>query len=313
MIEAGIIKKGKLISDVEWRGYLDSLKFSGDKNLLKTRDTVAHWPLAKLKEVIVGAVEKRAPMSRFGILFSGGVDSSLIALICKKLGCDFICYAVGIKGSKDLEFAEKCANEMGFELCKVVLEFNDVERLIKKVNKILGPDIERPVVHVGVGVVEWAAYEAGKKDKINCFFNGLGSEEIFAGYERHSIGKWQVAGGKWKDDVNKECLAGLRRMIYGDFLRDFLIAKKFNVIGLSPFLDKSVIECGMGISGKEKLKKGFKKFCLREVAFSLGLADEFAWRKKKAAQYGSGVDKVLGKLAKEKKVFKGEYLKLLLK
>lgn len=286
MIKANIVKNGKLVNDKVWSSYLDGLKFKGDKKLLK--------------KVIIGAVKKRVPKKRFGILFSGGVDSSLIALICKNLGCDFICYAVGIKGSKDLEFAEKCAVEMGFELKKIILEFNDVEKLIKKVNKLLPSDIERPVVHVGVGVVEWAAYEQSKKDKIKDIFTGLGSEEVFAGYERH-LGK----------NINEECLIGLKSMIYGDFLRDYLIAKKFGVNGLTPFLDSEVISCGLGISGSEKIKDGFKKFVLREVATSLGLIKEIAWRKKKAAQYGSGVDKVLGKLAKEKKVFKGEYLKKL--
>lgn len=286
MIEAGIIKDGKLVSDKIWEEYLDSFNFKGDKVLLK--------------KVFVDAVKKRVPKKKFGILFSGGIDSSLIALVCKQLGCDFVCYAVGIKGSKDLEFAEKCAIDMGFELKKIVLEFNDVERLIKKVVKILG-DIERPVVHVGVGVVMMAAFTQGKKDKINDFFSGLGSEEIFAGYERH-IDK----------DINKECFIGLKRMIYGDLLRDFLIASKLKINGLTPFLDKDVISCGLGISGKEKIKKDFKKFVLREVASSLGLIKEIAWRKKKSAQYGSGVDKILKKLAKEKKMFKGEYLKTLL-
>ena len=54
----------------------------------------------------------------------------------------------------------------------------------------------------------------------------------------------------------------------------------------------------MQLPGKWKLSEVEKKIILREVAEEF--LGEFAWRKKKAAQYGSCFDKAIGKLAKQK-------------
>lgn len=274
---AGIINKDGLISDKDWANYLDSLNFKGSKK--------------DLKDKLVQAVKIRVPNEKFGIAFSGGIDSSLIALICKNLKKDFICYSVGIEGSSDLKAAHYAAKKHGFKLKEKVLSFKEAEKYIKKANLILG-DIERNVVHVGVGAVFLAVLDMMKKDKVKYLFSGLGSEEIFAGYERHNV-----------KDINKECLFGLKRMVYGDFLRDYLIGKN-NV--LVPFLDKEVIECAMNINGSEKIKKGYKKYVLREIALDYGLDEKIVWRKKKAAQYGSKIDKVLSKLSG--KMHKDKYL-----
>ncbi|MEM4266690.1 MAG: asparagine synthase-related protein, partial [Candidatus Nanoarchaeia archaeon] len=46
----------------------------------------------KLSSLFVESMNKRIPNCKFGIMFSGGVDSTLIAFVCKKLGFDFTCY-----------------------------------------------------------------------------------------------------------------------------------------------------------------------------------------------------------------------------
>jgi asparagine synthase (glutamine-hydrolysing) len=62
-----------------------------------------------------------------------------------------------------------------------------------------------------------------------------------------------------------------------------------------------------------KLDKQNKKIILREVAEDLGLKKEFAWRQKKAAQYGSNFIKGIDKLAKKHNFqFKKDYLQSLI-
>jgi asparagine synthase (glutamine-hydrolysing) len=53
-----------------------------------------------------------------------------------------------------------------------------------------------------------------------------------------------------------------------------------------------------GIPAKRKIDKKEKKIILREIAQDLGLAKKFAWRSKKAAQYGSWFDKCIARLAR---------------
>ena len=255
----------------------------------------------KLKKAIVEAVESRIPNGKFGVLFSGGVDSSLIAFIAKNAKADFICYSVGLKNSSDLVAAKRAAKLMKLKLKSKRHCLDEAETIIKKTAKVLG-SIERSVVHVGVGAVELAVCGLAKKDKVKILFSGLGSEEVFAGYERHKV-----------EDINKECRKGLKAMKKGDLLRDYRISKTEKVKFLTPFLDKDVVKEGLKIPGRRKISKGFKKVILREIAQELGLPKEIAWRKKKAAQYGSGFDKAIGKLAKQNKFkYKKDYLKSLL-
>ena len=114
----------------------------------------------------------------------------------------------------------------------------------------------------------------------------MGSEEIFAGYERHKKSK----------DVNEECWNGLRKMYERDLIRDNLIAGKYKINFLTPFLDEELIKEAMSIPGNLKLNDKNNKLILREI--SSELLGKFALRKKKAAQYGSSFIKGIDKLAR---------------
>ncbi len=278
-----IESKDKLIPEKEWIKHINNLKSKGKSSK------------KELKEKLIAAVKKRIPKSRFGIFFSGGVDSSLIALICKQLKADFICYAVGLENAADIEAAKKAAKLIGIKLKFKVFSLKEAEKIIKSTTEIVGPD----VMKVGVGSVVYSAAQLAKKDKIKVFFSGLGSEEIFAGYERHVSVK----------DVNKECWKGLKDMYQRDFLRDYSIANKLKIDILTPFLDSDLIKVAMQVSGKEKLNKDYKKVVLRKISEELGLAKEIAWRKKKAAQYGSKFDRAILRLGRRQKIkYKKDYL-----
>ncbi len=255
----------------------------------------------KLSELFVNSVKKRIPSKKFCVAFSGGVDSTLIALVCKKLGYSFKCYTSyfshpGMKTSEDLVYAKKVAKALGFNLKCIKLGLKDAEVTLKKVVPFLGPD----VVKVGVALPVFAVLKQAKKDGCDIVFSGLGSEELFAGYLRHKL----------SSDVNKECLSGLLKMYERDTYRDYLLANLNNINVETPFLDNSLISYSLRIPPSLKLKNGIEKFILREVAINLGVSHEFAFRKKRAAQYGSNSDKILSKLSKKNGFkLKADYLK----
>jgi len=239
----------------------------------------------EVKDAIINAVKKRIPKKHFGVLFSGGVDSTLLSFLCKQNTNNFTCYSVGLEGSPDIIAGEKVAEELDLDLKQKTFTIDEVEKLFKKVVKIFKkPD----VLSVGVGSVVVAAVELAKKDKVNTFFGGLGSEEIFAGYQRHLEAK----------DKHAECWRGLKAMWQRDFTRDFAVASKLKIKVLCPLLDDEVIVKAMGIDINRKINSQHKKIILREIAEDLGIPQEFAWREKKAAQYGSWFDKAMEKLAK---------------
>lgn len=267
---------GKLISSFE------SNEFVKDKEEAKKN----------LKELFIAAVKKRIPQEKFGILFSGGVDSGFIAAIGKLLGKNFICYAVGFqdetKDPEDIVEARKVAEELGFELKYKIFNLQETEEIIKKTVRILKKVGKTDVVNIGVGAVVLAAAEMGIYSGVKHFFSGLGSEEIFAGYERH--GKAEYA--------HEECWQGLKEMWSRDLVRDFTLAQELKIKVMTPFLDEDLIKYAMKIPAEWKIDSESKKLILREVAEEF--LGDFAWRKKKAAQYGSCFDKAISKLARQK-------------
>ncbi|MBW2971607.1 diphthine--ammonia ligase, partial [Candidatus Woesearchaeota archaeon] len=243
----------------------------------------------ELTGLILNAVAKRVPDNRFGILFSGGVDSTLIARVCKELGVEFICYTAALdteKEAEDLAEAKKAAAKMGLTFKYKTIKLDEVEAYLKKVVPLIE---DNNVVKAGVGLTFYVACELARKDGIKVIFSGLGSEELFAGYERHKEAK----------DVNDECVSGLLKMYERDTYRDDVITMNNNLELRLPFLDKELAAYSLRIPAEHKLDDKQNKKILREVAEDLGVPNEFAQRKKRAAQYGSGFDKALEKLAKK--------------
>ena len=60
-----------------------------------------------------------------------GIDSSLIAQICQLKQYNFRCLC-GIDGSKDIIYAQKVAKSLGLELIVRIYNYNEVEKLVKK-------------------------------------------------------------------------------------------------------------------------------------------------------------------------------------
>lgn len=288
-------ESGRLASRSEWEAHVSSLKAEKAGPTAPKQEIMKH-----LMKELVRAVEKRIPPERFGLLLSGGVDSSLIAWILKKLGADFVCYSAGTENSRDVEEAREASKQMGLTLKYKIYGMAEAEGVIRKAAGIIGtPD----VVNAGVAAVEIAAASLALKDGIRTLFGGLGSEEIFAGYQRHAEA----------EDVNSECWRGLAKMHGRDLVRDSKVASELKIRFLTPYLDADLIKTAMKIPGKYKISKGQNKLILREAALELGLPERFAFRKKIAAQYGSGFDRAMEKLSRKKGFkYKKDYLRSLL-
>lgn len=260
-----------------------------------------HLVVKKLSVLFSDAVRARVPSHKFGVCFSGGVDSTLIAFVCKSLGHDFSCYtsyfsSPGMKVSEDLVSAERVSRVLGFDLKVSTLSLDDIEEVLKKIVPLIGPD----AIKVGVALPVFASCQSARKDHCLSMFSGLGSEELFAGYSRH----------KSSSDLNAECLSGLENMYERDAYRDYLVSELSNLSIKTPFLDSSLVGYSLRLPPSLKLREGVEKFIIRKVALKFGIPHDIAFRKKRAAQYGSNSDKVLAKLAKKNGFkFKKDYLK----
>jgi len=140
------------------------------------------------------------------------------------------------------------------------------------------------------------------EDGIKTVLYGLGTEELFAGYERHKRVKLE--------EVGEECLAGLMGAYERDLYRDDVIANHCGISLRAPFLAPELVEFGLRIPPVLKLYNGEDKLILREIARrELGLMD-VASRKKRAIQYGSNFLKAMDKLrARRGYRYKRDYIR----
>jgi len=294
------IKNGGLIPETGWIDMINS--FRSDSELKEPESKIA----LEVRRLVDDAIKQRVEgLDSVGICFSGGLDSSYIAAICKKLKSNFTCYTVGFqdgqfRNPEDISYAQQVAKHLKLnddEFKFKVFTFKEIEAIIQKTSKILQPAYVNTVVNVGVGSVEVAAHSISKHEKI--FFSGLGSEEIFAGYERHKL-----------NPNNDECFDGLLKMYQRDLIRDSTIPKALNFSFTTPFLDEELVRYSLKIPIKYKINNTGAKMILRKAGEPyLG---KYSERPKKAAQYGSNTDKAIEKLAHMGKFkTKKEYLESL--
>lgn len=243
----------------------------------------------KTKQLLDEAIKKRIPQQKFGLLFSGGVDSTYLAKYFKEQEYEFTCYTAVLDGEQDApDFlaAQQVAHELGLTLRVQKIQLADFPHYLQTVVPLIE---DSNVVKVGVALTFFGACELAKEDGCKVIFSGLGSEEIFAGYERH----------KHAADINKECLSGLLKIYERDLYRDDVITMANHLELRLPFLDRALVAYALRIPGQYKLRENCTKYILRDIAQQSGVPEASAWRKKTAAQYGSRIDAALGKLAKQ--------------
>jgi diphthine-ammonia ligase len=245
------------------------------------------------------------PDERFGVLFSGGLDSTLIAYLCTELDADFVCYTVaveepGMKDAEDLNYAKQIAADLGLKL-KITKMRADV--LEKQIPEVVFWIDDTDVVKVSVALPLYVACEHARADGIKTLLYGMGTEELFAGYRRHKHVK--------PNDLNNECLSGIRRLYESDLYRDEQVARAQGISLRAPFLATELVDYALKIPAAYKLAGNENRVILRAIARDLGLV-AVASRKKRAVQYGSNFLKAIDKIARREGYrYKREYLKTL--
>lgn len=246
---------------------------------------------SQLKNDLICSVEKRVMgLERVGIVFSGGVDSTILAQICLKLGVEPELYTVGKKGSPDTEFSRKAADIMGLALHTHQVTESEVRRCTPLVLEAIE---EWNIMKLGVGMTVYMAAEQAAKTGLRVLLSGQGADELFGGYHRYL----QIYG---------EGGAALQNELWNDILqiyevnleRDDAVTMAHSVELRVPYLDLQVINRAMDIPIHYKIRDHtdqLRKCILREVAAELNVPQFIVKRPKKAAQYGSGIHQLLVK------------------
>ena len=249
--------------------------------------------VAKIEKLLKLSVVKRIDgLREVGVIFSGGLDSSYLALLLKEISenipLKITLYAVGAEGSQDIEsaiYASKFLN-LDLKICEVTEEL--VRESLPQVVKAIGDD---NLMKVGVGMTTYLATKMVAEDGIRVAISGQGADELFGGYKRYL--KSFV-----DDTLNYDIREDISNMYHVNLERDDACSMLNSVELRLPFLDKNLVELVLNIPDNKKIVSmhdDMRKSMLRKIAFEEGLDYEIAYRPKKAAQYGTGIDKILRK------------------
>jgi len=246
----------------------------------------------KLLALLTDAVAN-CPEGDKAVAFSGGLDSSLIASFASRMNQRITLYTAGLPASPDMEHAEATAMELELPLIPIILTEEEVIGAIPKVVRAIGTADPVPVSFELP--LYFVAREAGEK----IILVGQGADELFGGYARYSKMGEEEAEKRMRGDVKELIESGINR--------DRNVVALFGKELCCPFLNEKVVEFSLSIPVSEKITENEKKAVLRRAArlAGLGLPTE---RKKKAAQYGSGIMKVMKKMAKKDEVTVGQWI-----
>jgi asparagine synthase (glutamine-hydrolysing) len=254
------------------------------------RDAINHYGRA-----IEESVRKRvAGQPRIGVIYSGGVDSFLIAQLVKKTGVPFTCYTAGrSKDAPDLVWARRTAEQHGFPLHVTELSTEDIEAMLPEVMEIIE---DHSLNQVEVAIPVFASIRAAQENGERVIMTGQGADELFGGYSWYAKivdqdGYDEFIDRSWEDTflLYKECLE-----------REDKISMAHSLELRVPFLDPRVIEVAFSIPPQAKINRGNDKVgkrIHRATSIALGVPEDVALRGKEAAQHGANVHDAFEEIA----------------
>ncbi len=228
----------------------------------------------------------------YGVLLSGGLDSSVISAVAKKFAHKRIeeegksdawwprlhSFAVGLKGAPDLAKAKEVAEHIG----TVHHEINyTIQEGLDAIRDVIYFIETYDVTTVRASTPMYLLARVIKSMGIKMVLSGEGADEIFGGY----LYFHKAPNAK---EFHEETVRKLGKLHLYDCLRANKSLSAWGVEGRVPFLDKEFLDVAMRTNPEAKMCPGneIEKKIVRE-AFAEYLPESVAWRQKE--QFSDGV------------------------
>lgn len=228
----------------------------------------------------------------YGVLLSGGLDSTIIAAVTAKFARQRIesgdtqeawyprlhSFAVGLEGSPDLAAARKAADHIGSVHHEIKYTVQEGLDAIKDVIYHLET---YDVTTIRASTPMYLLARVIKSMGIKMVLSGEGSDELFGGYLYFHKAPSAEA-------FHEETVRKLGKLHLYDCLRANKSLMAWGIEGRVPFLDKEFMDVAMTINPKDKMvtPERMEKWVLRK-AFEDILPESIAWRQKE--QFSDGV------------------------
>jgi asparagine synthase (glutamine-hydrolysing) len=249
--------------------------------------------ISELRQALEDAVHRQLMSDvPYGVLLSGGLDSSITSALAKKYAERRIeaddkekawwpqlhSFSVGLKGSPDLAAAKKVADHIG-------TVHHEIQFTIQE-----GLDAIRDVIYqletydittVRASTPMYLMARVIKSMGIKMVLSGEGADELFGGYLYfHKAPNAQ--------EFHEETVRKLSKLHMYDCLRANKSLAAWGIEGRVPFLDKEFMDVAMRLNPKDKMitEDRMEKWVVRK-AFEDLLPESVAWRQKE--QFSDGV------------------------
>ena len=217
------------------------------------------------------------------VLFSGGVDSGLLAWECGRRGQPTL-FTVGVDPAPDLRAAAEGAGALGLPWSGRRFEEAELERIVREVSDELaavGPPRR------GIFLALAAAAATAPPGVLLC---GQGADELFLGYAHYRP--------LTRERASERAMSDLRALVDTDWPRTVRLAQRFHREIRAPYLAPGFLRVAGRIPIDERLPGEQPKAAFRRWARHRGLPALLADRPKRALQYGSGFDRWLRRRAR---------------
>lgn len=247
----------------------------------------------KIKEALEAAVHRQLMSDvPYGVLLSGGLDSSVTSAIAKRYAEKRIesddsteawwprlhSFSVGLEGSPDLAAAQKVADHIGTVHHEIKFTIQEGLDAIKDVIYNLET---YDITTIRASTPMYLMARVIKSMGIKMVLSGEGADELFGGYLYfHKAPNAQ--------EFHEETVRKLSKLHMYDCLRANKSLAAWGIEGRVPFLDKEFMDVAMSINPQDKMINGerMEKWVVRK-AFESYLPESVAWRQKE--QFSDGV------------------------
>jgi asparagine synthase (glutamine-hydrolysing) len=243
----------------------------------------------------------------YGVLLSGGLDSSVVSAIAKKFAPKRIetqdkseawwpqlhSFAVGLEGSPDLAAARKVADHIG----TIHHEINfTVQEGVDAIRDVIYHIETYDVTTIRASTPMYLLARVIKSMGVKMVLSGEGADEIFGGY----LYFHKAPDAK---SFHEETVRKIGKLHLYDCLRANKSLAAWGVEGRVPFLDKEFMDVAMRLNPKDKMINNgrMEKWVLRK-AFESYLPESVTWRQKEQFSDGVGygwIDSLKALAAKE--------------
>jgi asparagine synthase (glutamine-hydrolysing) len=224
-----------------------------------------------------------AGTGKVAVAYSGGLDSSVLVL-CARRRTEVVACSAFAGGALDERNSRRGAEELGVGLATTRLT-----------GEMVAGEAERVALPFPASLMDrslWCLYSAvarsASEQGAGTLILGQLADELFGGYAKYETALRETGEGAAESMMRRD----LAEYVARGRVRDVAACSPWAKAVL-PFEAPRIVELGLSLPVSYKIREGVRKAVLRRAAVIMGLPEGLASVPKKAAQYSSGIQKIV--------------------